>query len=77
MCLYRSSLRLLTEIGANTAPAVHVLEYENREFIQEDRIQENGRYAGKPSPELDKAWHDLLNCKFGNSKRGNKSKRMA
>jgi hypothetical protein len=44
------------------APAVPVLRWEAHKFTLEDRIQEKGFLSGKPNADLDKAWHDLLNC---------------
>ncbi|KAI9685222.1 MAG: hypothetical protein M1822_004595 [Bathelium mastoideum] len=44
------------------APAIEALEYEEHVFSFEDRIQEHSSFSGKPSPELDKSWHDLLNA---------------
>lgn len=44
------------------APAISALKWEKHKFSLEDRIQEKGSYSGKPNAELDKAWHDLLNC---------------
>jgi hypothetical protein len=43
------------------APASEAIVYEAHKFSLEDRIQERGAYSGKPRPELDQAWHDLLN----------------
>ncbi|KAE8451798.1 hypothetical protein EG329_002638 [Mollisiaceae sp. DMI_Dod_QoI] len=42
--------------------AAEAVFWEERRFPWGDRIQENSIYSGKPSPELDKAWHDLLNA---------------
>ncbi|KAI1078855.1 hypothetical protein F5B20DRAFT_546455 [Whalleya microplaca] len=47
--------------GMPFSPARDVLVYEETKFTLEDHIQESGEYSGKPSPSLDKAWHDLLN----------------
>ena len=44
-----------------TAPAREAVVWEERRFVMGDRIQEKSEYSGKPSPALDKAWHDLLN----------------
>lgn len=52
-----NELLLLTEI----APAGEAVIWEEHEFTLGDRIQEKSKYSGKPSPALDKAWHDLLN----------------
>lgn len=30
-------------------------------FLWGDKIQEKSKYSGKPTPELDQTWHDLLN----------------
>jgi hypothetical protein len=46
-----------------TAPAFEAISWEKKEFFMGDRIQEKSKFSGKPSPELDKAWHDLLNGK--------------
>jgi len=54
--------RLLT-IFSREAPAVDAVAYEETYFTLEDRIQEGGVFSGKPRPELDRAWHDLLNSK--------------
>lgn len=43
------------------SPAGEAVIWEEREFTLGDRIQEKSKYSGKPSPALDKAWHDLLN----------------
>lgn len=39
-----------------------MLEFEERRLPLEDRIQEQSVFVGQPSPALDKAWHNLLNC---------------
>ncbi|KAK6846221.1 hypothetical protein PG989_013985 [Apiospora arundinis] len=44
------------------SPGVEALTWEPKNFRAEDKIQETGKYAGKPSPELDRRWHDLLNA---------------
>ena len=41
------------------APARDAVLYE-RAFLRGDRIQEQSIYSGEPSPELDLAWHNLL-----------------
>ncbi|KAK2752399.1 hypothetical protein FQN55_007439 [Onygenales sp. PD_40] len=43
------------------APAANILEWKDTVFTLEDRITDRGSFVGKPSPEVDKAWHDLLN----------------
>ncbi|KAG5912571.1 hypothetical protein E4U53_005272, partial [Claviceps sorghi] len=43
------------------SPAVSAIEWEQHKFTLEDRIQEKGSFSGRPSADLDKAWHDLLN----------------
>lgn len=48
----------------NEAPAIPALKWEEHKFTLEDRIQEKGSFSGKPSADLDKAWHDLLNCEL-------------
>ncbi|KAG5288605.1 DUF3328 superfamily domain-containing protein [Histoplasma capsulatum G186AR] len=48
--------------GMPFSPAVKILEWKDTQFSLEDRITEKGSFSGKPSAELDKAWHDLLNC---------------
>ncbi|KAK1981467.1 hypothetical protein LZ30DRAFT_592653 [Colletotrichum cereale] len=47
--------------GLPFSPARSVVEYAERGFDLEDRIQDGSLYTGQPSPQLDKAWHDLLN----------------
>ncbi|KAF2139772.1 uncharacterized protein K452DRAFT_352505 [Aplosporella prunicola CBS 121167] len=47
--------------GLPFSPAIEALEFEEHKFSLEDRIQERGSFSGKPSPQLDQAWHDLLN----------------
>lgn len=47
--------------GETKAPAVEAVEWEAHKFSLEDRIQEKGSFSGKPRPDLDEAWHDLLN----------------
>ncbi|KAG5290067.1 DUF3328 superfamily domain-containing protein [Histoplasma ohiense] len=47
--------------GMPFSPAVKILEWKDTQFSLEDRITEKGSFSGKPSAELDKAWHDLLN----------------
>lgn len=42
------------------APAREAILYEERSFTLGDKIQEKGIYSGKPSAELDLAWHNLL-----------------
>ena len=42
------------------APARDAVLYEERPFLKGDRIQEQSIYSGEPSPELDLAWHNLL-----------------
>lgn len=44
------------------APAREAVHYEERPFTLGDRIQEHSIFSGKPSEELDLAWHNLLNC---------------
>ena len=44
------------------APAREAVLYEQRPFTLGDRIQEHSIYSGKPSAELDLAWHNLLDC---------------
>ncbi|RFU79812.1 hypothetical protein TARUN_2407 [Trichoderma arundinaceum] len=44
------------------SPAIEGLEWRHVSFRAEDQIQEFGRFVGKPSPDIDKAWHDLLNA---------------
>ncbi|KAI3325011.1 hypothetical protein HD806DRAFT_491733 [Xylariaceae sp. AK1471] len=48
--------------GLPFSPAVEALEYRDTTFTLEDKIQEKSRFTGRPSPELDQAWHDLLNA---------------
>ncbi|TQV94649.1 tripeptidyl peptidase [Cordyceps javanica] len=43
------------------APAANVIEWRDTKFTLEDHIQDLSIYSGAPSPELDRAWHDLLN----------------
>lgn len=43
------------------APAAKIIEYHDTKFTLEDHIQDLSIYSGAPSPELDQAWHDLLN----------------
>jgi hypothetical protein len=45
------------------APARDILTYEDTAFTLEDSVREGSLYTGKPSEQLDKAWHDLLNGK--------------
>ncbi|KAI0123401.1 hypothetical protein BJ170DRAFT_107728 [Xylariales sp. AK1849] len=47
--------------GMPFSPARDILTYEDTAFTLEDRIQDGSLYTGKPSEQLDKAWHDLLN----------------
>ncbi|KAK1574211.1 uncharacterized protein LY79DRAFT_524431 [Colletotrichum navitas] len=47
--------------GLPFSPARSVVEYAEKGFDLEDRIQDGSLYTGKPSAQLDKAWHDLLN----------------
>ncbi|KAG5914368.1 hypothetical protein E4U42_000525 [Claviceps africana] len=47
--------------GLPVSPAVSAVEWEEHKFSLEDRIQEKGSFSGRPSADLDKAWHDLLN----------------
>ncbi|KAM3444987.1 hypothetical protein NHJ13734_000856 [Beauveria thailandica] len=47
--------------GVPYSPAAKVLEWKDTKFTLEDHIQDLSIYSGAPSPELDKAWHDLLN----------------
>ncbi|KAJ3494976.1 hypothetical protein NLG97_g3720 [Lecanicillium saksenae] len=49
------------EHGKPFSPAANVIEYRDTKFTLEDHIQDLSIYSGAPSPELDKAWHDLLN----------------
>ncbi|KAF9240588.1 hypothetical protein LCP9604111_8763 [Penicillium roqueforti] len=49
------------EQGLPISPAIPAIRYEARKFTLEDCIQEKGSFSGKPSAEVDKAWHDLLN----------------
>ncbi|UPX18773.1 uncharacterized protein EKO05_0009064 [Ascochyta rabiei] len=52
--------------SVNTAiafsPAADAIQYEDTIFKMEGFIQEGGEYAGRPTPKLDQAWHDLLNA---------------
>ncbi|KAM0797310.1 hypothetical protein BDR22DRAFT_461182 [Usnea florida] len=43
------------------SPASEAVIWEEHKFTLEDRLQEKSEYSGRPSPALDKAWHDLLN----------------
>ncbi|XWW97686.1 hypothetical protein V2A60_005672 [Cordyceps javanica] len=43
------------------SPAANVIEWRDTKFTLEDHIQDLSIYSGVPSPELDRAWHDLLN----------------
>jgi hypothetical protein len=43
------------------AIAIDAVFWEEKVFLWGDKIQEKSKYSGKPSPELDQAWHDLLN----------------
>ncbi|KAH6605291.1 hypothetical protein Trco_006998 [Trichoderma cornu-damae] len=43
-------------------PAIGSLEWGTVDFGTEDQIQEFKKYVGKPSPEIDRAWHNLLNA---------------
>jgi len=52
----------IRSIGLPFSPAIEALEYRSQTFSLEDKIQERGSFSGKPSPELDQAWHDLLNA---------------
>lgn len=52
----------LTHFG--TAPAAKIIEYRDTKFTLEDHIQDLSIYSGAPSPELDQAWHDLLNSEL-------------
>jgi hypothetical protein len=47
-----------------TAPAAEAIRWEIHKFTLEDRIQDHGGFSGRPSPQLDRAWHDLLNCTY-------------
>jgi len=44
------------------SPAAEAVLWEERKFTLGDRIQEKSKFSGKPSPAVDKAWHDLLNA---------------
>ncbi|PGH14927.1 hypothetical protein AJ79_02790 [Helicocarpus griseus UAMH5409] len=46
--------------GLPYSPAANILEWQEIQFSLESRITEEGTFSGKPSTELDKAWHDLL-----------------
>ncbi|KAI0013866.1 hypothetical protein F4779DRAFT_624984 [Xylariaceae sp. FL0662B] len=69
-CLYILVLILVTTTktgrvkyqGLPFSPAVEALEYQDTIFTLEDKIQEKSRFSGRPSANLDKAWHDLLNA---------------
>ena len=50
------------------APAREAIIYEERTFTTGDRIQEHSMYSGKPSAELDLAWHNLLNSIYNSPK---------
>ena len=52
---------ILARILILVAPAREAVLYEERPFTLGDRIQEKSEYSGKPSAELDLAWHNLLN----------------
>lgn len=43
------------------AIAIDAVYWEEKKFPWGDKIQEKSMYSGKPTPALDKAWHDLLN----------------
>ncbi|TVY28885.1 Cyclochlorotine biosynthesis protein O [Lachnellula hyalina] len=43
------------------SPAGKAVEWQSKTFVLGDRIQEKSKYSGRPSPAVDKAWHDLLN----------------
>jgi len=45
----------------NAAPAGNAIEWQTKQFVRGDIVQEASQYSGKPSQEVDKAWHDLLN----------------
>ena len=57
------TLSLRGKYSLLTVPAIaaDAVFWEEKKFPWGDRIQEKSMYSGKPSPELDKAWHDLLN----------------
>ena len=42
------------------ASARETVLYEGRPFLRGDRIQEQSIYSEESSPELDLAWHNLL-----------------
>lgn len=47
------------------APALEAVEYVDVQF--QNKFNEHSIYRGKPTPELEKAWLDLWNCKFPSS----------
>ncbi|MCJ1403416.1 hypothetical protein MMC11_006639 [Xylographa trunciseda] len=56
------SQRRLNGPGLVYSPAREAVLYEERPFTLGDKIQEHSIYSGRPSPELDLAWHNLLNA---------------
>ncbi|WQF90158.1 Putative mycotoxin biosynthesis protein UstYa [Colletotrichum destructivum] len=46
----------------SVTPALSAVEWREHKLSLEDRIQEKGSFSGRPRPDLDKAWHDLLNA---------------
>jgi hypothetical protein len=65
----RASGRCVRGQPLSHSPASDAVVWEERRFVLGDRIQEKGIYSGKPRPELDKAWHDLLNGELKTAKR--------
>lgn len=50
-----------------TGPAWSALHWQEQEFVFGDKKKAQPRYAGRPGPEVDRAWHDLLNSKCGSN----------
>ncbi|KAI3322966.1 hypothetical protein HD806DRAFT_523187 [Xylariaceae sp. AK1471] len=48
--------------GLPFSPAVDALEYRDTTFPLKNKIQEQSHFTGKPNPDLDQAWHDLLDA---------------
>ena len=48
---------MLTQIASVSEAVI----WEEHKFTLENTNQEKTKYSGKPSPALDKAWHDPLN----------------
>lgn len=45
----------------SAAPVRSAIQGREHNLSVGDRIQEKGSFSGRPRPDLDEAWHDLLN----------------